>query len=344
MLVVVFGAGATYDSAPSWPAGRGPLYAGRRIPVEDTRPPLANQLFDDRRAFRDVRTYFPALDPIVPYLMGLPSGVELEEVLERLQTDERNASPLAAVRHYLSALLRVVVQKWMDEETAGVTSYLTLLHQVEANRHGERVCLVTFNYDVMLDRAFQRTDREIKTIDEYVGAGSYDLVKVHGSIDWGQVVTSKMDSIASARAWDLVDEVIAKAHDLKLSDEIRLVRDPGWPIWRDGDTPLVPAVAIPLRSKRDFVCPKHHVAALDAALDQCDRLVVIGWRATDKPFMELLKARVGTRPPTMIVCANQSGETRDALVAEGIGMDHVVSGNGFTEGVRSREIERFLNR
>ena len=37
MLMVVFGAGASYDSVPAHPVG-----------VEDIRPPLAKDLFQDR--------------------------------------------------------------------------------------------------------------------------------------------------------------------------------------------------------------------------------------------------------------------------------------------------------
>src|SRR5438105_2029867 len=61
MLMVIFGAGASYDSDPTRPS------ANYVLPTPH-RPPLANQLFDNRPEFAHDLSYFPECIPIVPLL------------------------------------------------------------------------------------------------------------------------------------------------------------------------------------------------------------------------------------------------------------------------------------
>ena len=60
MLMVILGAGASYDSIPH-------LRASRSGPMAQ-RPPLANELFEER--FAGVLSYYPQLQPIVPWLQN----------------------------------------------------------------------------------------------------------------------------------------------------------------------------------------------------------------------------------------------------------------------------------
>ena len=78
MLLVIFGAGASYDSIPTYPPGT-------HIPTGDTlnkfhRPPLANELFENRPVFAEAITYLPECAPIVPRLRSL-KGESLEAAL-----------------------------------------------------------------------------------------------------------------------------------------------------------------------------------------------------------------------------------------------------------------------
>src|SRR5437870_3163591 len=108
MLMVIFGAGASYDSDPSRAT------AGPRGDYPD-RPPLANQLFDNRGEFAHDLSYFPECKPIVPYLRRTQA---IEEQLERLQAESTEYSmrhqQLAAVRWYFQMLLSGCEQRWYD--------------------------------------------------------------------------------------------------------------------------------------------------------------------------------------------------------------------------------------
>src|SRR5579871_4331568 len=89
MLLVVFGAGASYDSIPSVPVPEVIVssHEGRRLwsPQNENRPPLANQLFEDRPGFASALERFPQCHPIVPYLRDTKEPVE--RVLETIRTE-----------------------------------------------------------------------------------------------------------------------------------------------------------------------------------------------------------------------------------------------------------------
>src|SRR6266511_5311246 len=106
MLMVVFGAGASYDSAPSHPL---PRYHGEADPAGHVRLPLADELFGERALFAPILERFPRALYVVPRLRHLQPGETVERVMEALQveaaTDARRHRQLAAVRYYLQAAI-----------------------------------------------------------------------------------------------------------------------------------------------------------------------------------------------------------------------------------------------
>src|SRR5216684_6325938 len=136
MLMVIFGAGASFDSCPTYP----PDYAGTVIGGDSLnkyyRPPLANELFENRPIFADAIRHFPQCQPIVPRLRSL-RGETLEAVLEDLQAKStsypRGAQQLAAIRYYLQFVIRQCENSWRGV-VKGVTNYKSLLDEIERTR------------------------------------------------------------------------------------------------------------------------------------------------------------------------------------------------------------------
>src|SRR3990170_1454341 len=150
MLIVVFGAGASYDSVLSRPPWE---YSRERLHY---RPPLANELFGTTDEYRDAITRFPRSRPILPRLQGVVrEGGSVERDLERYKQ-------LASVRYYLHYLFIDFVQHW-DAVALGVTNYAALLDDIRHHRKdGEATCLVTFNYDTLLEGALAGFGLEIQ--------------------------------------------------------------------------------------------------------------------------------------------------------------------------------------
>src|SRR5438128_263155 len=112
MLMVIFGAGASYDSISSLrPASGDPL-------LHPNRPPLADELFQVREPFGDALSRFPRCHPIVPYLQSIPKDSSLEHELEKINGEaveipDRRLPQLAAVRYYLQFIFHQLSQSWV---------------------------------------------------------------------------------------------------------------------------------------------------------------------------------------------------------------------------------------
>jgi hypothetical protein len=154
MLMVVFGAGASYDSSSDFP----PPPRTRMNSPDAWRPPLANSLFSNpQRAFSYIVKEYPKLTHVLPYLRERSGNRSVEEILEHLR-DEAKDYPerlreIASIQYYLRDLLFEVTAKWLDAIDR-VTNYAVLIGELlRLNTSDEPICLVTFNYDLLLDSA-----------------------------------------------------------------------------------------------------------------------------------------------------------------------------------------------
>jgi hypothetical protein len=151
--MVIFGAGASYDSCSSSPPARDQARG-------EARPPLANELFLNLPAFRDHLKKYPQCRPLVPILEKAP---DVEKVFGSWQAgaDHLRLRQLAAIRYYLRDLIYTCERQWNDL-TRGVSNYGTVLDQV---RSQPKVALVTFNYDTMIERALADLRVHIDSMD-----------------------------------------------------------------------------------------------------------------------------------------------------------------------------------
>ena len=136
---------------------------------------------------------YPKLSHILPYLREPSNGRSVEEVLESLQ-DEANGFPerlreFASVRYYLRDLLFEATSKWLDQ-TNGVTNYAPLIGEIlRLNKGSDPICLVTFNYDLLLDRALLSFDYHPQAPhDQFKAHPVLKLFRPHGSVDWARFV------------------------------------------------------------------------------------------------------------------------------------------------------------
>ncbi len=244
MLLVVFGAGASFDSAS----------ALRPDQTSATwRPPLANQLFELRR-FGGYISQFPKCAPLITHLQS--SEVNVERVLEKYQ-NEANGDPerlrqLAAVRFYLQTMLSELVVAWKGE-TSGVTNYKTLLDQIRHERKQDaKVCLATFNYDNLLEDALSVVNVRIGSMPDYV-TGDYQIVKLHGSINWFHEVLN-FHSVAGQHPTQTIAQLIETAPKLifkgyQITPSVSLLQ-------QSTNVALFPALSIPVENKPGYECPQ----------------------------------------------------------------------------------------
>lgn len=165
MLMIVFGAGASYDSCSTFRPDQDRL-ANHRLP-------LADELFANRPIFVNAMNEFRECLPLVNRLQDAAGGnytVEsrLQRFLVEADTYPRRHKQLAAVRWYLHRMLWRCQQEW-NTVVRGRSNYCTFLDQVASLHDGlEPVILVTFNYDTMLEQELVHFGMDVQTLDGYV--------------------------------------------------------------------------------------------------------------------------------------------------------------------------------
>ena len=142
MLLLILGAGASFDSLPAiLPRTGGAL--------ERFRPPLAAQLFENREHFANTLTRFIDARPVAPRLQTPSDGQSIEQVLEELRAEASEYparhTQLAAVRFYLQTIIYETEQSWLSSNPA-VLNLETLFDEIERKRKPEDdILIVTFN-------------------------------------------------------------------------------------------------------------------------------------------------------------------------------------------------------
>lgn len=345
MLMVIFGAGASYDSVPARPA-----LDGERVDIP--RPPLANRLFDNRTIFARTIRDFPRCNAIIPYLRNPNEPVE--HVLERLQTEAGEYpvrhKQLASIRYYLAEALRVLEHDWKIE-ALGVTNYKSLLDEIERLRpHDETVALVTFNYDTLLEHSLADVSLTVQSLSDYTSSHPhYKVFKLHGSTNWAREVHSPIDAHAGD-TWAAVNEMIERAPELDISQDYVIVPQTGpFPISWVGRQALFPAIAIPVESKSNFECPSQHLEDLCKLLPKINSVLTVGWRATESHFLDLLAKHLPDAVRAHVVADRRdAGEVaariQRVLSTRRVHNVSIFPEGGFTNFIARNALARFLAR
>lgn len=332
MLLVVLGAGASADFAAN----------GSDAPF--WRPPLTDELVaDDPRVIEmlngvPLRAASGVIAEVRHLLKSRGGDDTLEDVLDELAArDGLESRTLIAFRLFVQAYLDRVSKRGM-EEIGGVTNQTLLVRTIEHWRpDDEPVLYVTFNYDTILDQAlagefgWDHRQGDQDTLAGYLSDPRFRLFKLHGSCNWGQRTTTVSpytqyhvgSTPVNAPREALIRETAhlaslgVTAHFTFMDDPLQQAQD-WWSTVTDetpaGGVPpnffVVPALAIPLRTKATFTCPESHVSALRELLPQVDRIITIGWKAGEPDFVAMLGA---VRKATRLVAVNRSQWSRQIV-------------------------------
>lgn len=344
--MVIFGAGASYDSFAKAPPGT-VLFGDSpyQRPVVG-RPPLARELFDVR--FADDYRLFKKCQPLIQRLQRPEDSVE--NVLERFQSEERRPArrvQLVAVRYYLNRMLARCQSVWTDQVTQGVTNYQTMLDQIETHRvENEKICLVTFNYDTLLERAIiDSIGAPLNTINDYI-ASDYKVIKPHGSINWAHPIRDFRSHRGNSQ--DLISDILANVPplDVDAGSYETVTEDP---FQRDPTRPLFPALALPVEHKQRYECPQEHFKVLEQCLREVTKISIVGWRAIESNFLDTLVKGISKRVRVKVVSGTDEGANEVVarlsdkwrVVGKGANIS-AVKPPGFSNFIFSSEWEDFV--
>ncbi len=287
---------------------------------------------------------FPQCQAVIPDLQNSSKTDEtIEQVLQRFQNEDHplRRRQLAAVRFYLQSMISRCQEEWNPETRSG-TNYQALLSQIELTRAPEaQVCLVTFNYDTMLEDAISSTLRlRIQGLADYIDGQYYKVLKLHGSVNWARQVhtPSYGNAYGQGLAWELIDQI----------DQLQFTRHysiPKGQIEKSGNTADFPAIAIPVERKDTYECPYDHVKALESCVAQVSNLLLIGWRATEEHFLGLLRESLpSVRAHVVAGTMEEVDEILDRLRRAGVRAElHGATAEGFTHFTQHKRLRDFLS-
>jgi hypothetical protein len=279
VLLVICGAGASFDAFPAVP--------------RDVGPPLAADLFAERPDFLQVLQEWPAARSVVQRMRKRDTdGGTVEQALSQFMSrlsetgDPVYKRDVIALRFYLREVVLRSAGAAADR-AAHLSNYLELVTRLHDARP-RQVAFVSFNYDTLLEEAIAaRFGCGFHTLQDYLSA-PMRVFKPHGSVNWVESIPATGPP-PPGRGYFYMHQSLADVADLADFDAPsggiavldRHSLGHGRPDF------AVPAVAVPVADKDAFVMPDEHLAALVDLLPTVTHVLTIGWRGTEARFQEL---------------------------------------------------------
>ena len=339
VLLVIVGAGASNDCIPG-----GKHHALVRLgdlpqfQAQDVVPPMTHGLLRGPLSSH-IMGRFPAASNVVAALhrqmrTESPDSESLEQAFAEYQDSHAHTPEgrrhVLAMRFYLRDLLWTC-SNFMDmpQVTQGrITNYTHLVGVLSdwANdeTHDRHVCFVSFNYDLVLDRACGRYwQHNFTDPDSYLALPRVSILKPHGSVQWYRPLRGQPSldpSTADARAIQHASE------DPDQSWLTRTVLGTDDAATGHVAQPGIPALGLPMAGRTKFAWPPEHQAHLEQLRGKVRRVLTVGWRGAEphfnKYFGELINTE-GPEPRLLVVTGGSPGPAkRDADHVHGaIGAD-----------------------
>lgn len=332
VLLVVIGAGASFDSIPTWQlGGEGnpllePAHLARR-PFRDTKPPLTQDLAKAGPLVNWALDRWPQARPAVAHLRQVlgDSGwldadsqvVSLEAALGAFQSDgvivPENLRSLLGFRFFLRDLIWASTDYTMSSQlTGGVTNYTSLLQHLAlwAGSGDRAVVIVSFNYDLLLERAMESMWGFDPThLESYLAHDRIHLLKPHGSLQWEWLLAGHRGYLRApptVHGAAAIDQALVHGEDTS-SLQTRTMAT--YETDREVHSQLaVPAMALPLDGKSSFCWPEEQRARFESLQGTVTRMVTIGWRGIEEHFTPLLRPLVKEWARVLVVTGGAEGD------------------------------------
>lgn len=311
MKAVIFGAGASHDAFYEFDSPSSILNNSQSPNIEEVinyfkrvdsenfnfKLPLTKDLFkkhirDHAKIVIDEMPDFNAFADSFNIKSNLEN--ELDVLIDLIESNPENK--LLKVKYvsvilYLQTLFLSMSTKYGQ---IGRSNYNVLLS--DAINHSiiraEEVIFISFNYDILFDTAFETyLGREIKHIDDYISK-EMKLFKPHGSCNWIKHTSEDFlnPTLSSVNTFYSNPDILLK--ELANNDsEIVIDKSPNTYHPTNGNNYRfkIPQITIPIYKKDKFIMPDKHEKLLKEKLQEVTDVLIVGWRGTEKKFIETLE-------------------------------------------------------
>ena len=336
--VIILGAGASFDFIDE-------KYVSRAADWSIYRPPLSQDILDPYRFEKIIREFPGVADLTSSVQSALRGKKDLEAFILELKNKGGHRIPqLIGFQFYLNRLFQNISDIFRGH--AG-NNYLDLLGRIKDA--GGNACIITFNYDSLLESSLPFFKSDHQRLDDYI-SDNIQIVKMHGSCEWsyvfgpldqwdakyvddaGSVYNYLMSNPQSVFGYGLLNmpEIIPKRNFERRSNER---------IWYS-----YPAIAIPMHSKHSHVCPASHVDQARIAIREASKILIIGWKAGDEKLLDLMEEEI-KHPVEITIVSGESKyaeETRKAISQKVKKVRYKITDMGFTSFMSSTECDDFF--
>lgn len=309
MLLVIAGAGASYDAFP-----HDQPHPFTPAPPEDNvaRLPLANQLFEPRPRFFDVMRLVAPLMDIQHRLFERTQKMSVEDVLasfaSQVGDNPRRAVQLTAAKFYIRDIIEYCEQD-LYRKLQVPTNMMTLVDQIlHVQRNPALTTFLTFNYDRLIENSLENRGYNYDSLSKYTdNMEQPNLVKLHGSVNWIHHVADPTSESSSMRPYMWESGISNRIRRCQISTEFEQVNRDYFE--KSTTDRSIPAIAIPTRDK-SFECPSPHQAFLEELIPQVTKIITIGWRGAEKTFERMVRKHQPNSPDILSICGTISDEDR----------------------------------
>lgn len=285
-------------------------------------PPTGYEVFAEK--YEELIHQFPGADQSTTKFESRGNDIEscLEEEWDMVKT---KYNPQVAIRHlsiqfYLQRLFTSISTE-VQQKFRRKNLYRLLLSKLEtitSQNPQERISLVTFNYDTILDQfVAEANGAQLNDMERYVDYHKNNLLlfKPHGSCNWGWRIpreySEQLNRVPFARhlweekvePWKLYFKLLGNIDDMidinswgteQFNDDYHrgrytIAKSKLQVIPRGEEEEYFPALLIPYRDKDEVLMPYEHVQTLKHAIDRIEELYLIGWKGNEQLFNKKLK-------------------------------------------------------
>jgi hypothetical protein len=202
---------------------------------------------------------------------------------------------------------------------------------------------VTFNYDSLLEQAFPDPHFTITKLSDYV-VTHYKMIKLHGSVNWGHEVKNQIPNLERMTDLRIATELINNASDLDLGESFYIIPAPPQELVTQYPKPQFPALTIPIENKSEYECPSQHWQMMEAALPQVTDMILVGWRASERNFLQSLADNIPNDTRIMVVSSDEKRalELIQHVQQAGLIGNFTAAKGGFSHAILSGALENFL--
>lgn len=326
MLLIIFGAGASYDHSPQLSYSVG------------SRIPLTYDLIEDTLTHaKESMLRWPGAIPVLNRLRNLKylkkKYFNLEEELykESKIDNESIQAQLLSFKFYLFEVIQSSQKNVISFNQAN-TNYTRLLTLLQIGEFDKKMglSLISFNYDTLLDIAYSQVypNYSINSFEDYIN-NPIRLYKPHGSLNWrnrhnyrgvGGMIKMK-DRI----------KILSSETERKSLTDGRILTKYNDHYELEGQDVDEPMISLPYKEKTIFTFPEAHKKALIEDISRVTHIISIGWRGTEQHFHDEIISKIPK--VNKIKLFNVSGSGNEALenLSKTLG-ERVISMGSFQDG------------